>query len=316
MKKKLVVGGSLGLVLLLVLYAVGRQPLVAAWGHIRGEPFHAGWPASHWRQLLGGGPAEQAQAIETFEGAGSAAAPVLAAVLQDQRRASAEVRCLAAELLGKVGSGADATAASLIAALQDPDPHVRSVASAAVPKANVPARVGVPALVDLLGREQNPVHVRALSEYRNAAEPGLAVLLQILGNPEVDTETRWNAVRAIGKIGAPAARAVPALVAALQDPAATIREHSAEALGDIGPPAAEAAQPLAAVLQDPAPRVRRDAVRSLGQIGPSARTVLREIQAALQDPEEMVRQAARTTLQTIAPETLPEPAKPAASGGK
>jgi len=311
-----VVGVILGLAVALVLIAVGRQPLVAVWGHLRGEPFYAGWPASHWRQLLGGGPGEQAEALETLEGAGSAGAPVLAAVLQDQRRASAEVRCLAAELLGKVGSGADAAATSLVAALQDPDPYVRSVASAAVPKANVPARVGVPALVELLGREQNPVHVRALSEYRSEAEPGLAVLLQIMKNPDVDTETRWNAIRAIGKIGAAAASAVPALVAALQDPAATIREHSAEALGDIGPPAAEAAQPLASVLHDPAPRVRRDAVRSLGQIGPSARAVLSDIQAALQDQEEIVRQAARNTLQALAPETVAEPVKTAASGAK
>ncbi len=304
MKKKLVFGAIL-LAVVVSLIVAGRQPLVALWGHVTGEPFYQGWPASHWRRMLAGGPAQQAEAIETLEGAGSQAAPVLAAVLQDQRQSSGEVRCLAAELLGKVGAGAEATPTSLVAALDDPDAHVRSVASASLPKANVPAEVAVPALVDLLGREQNPVHVRALSEYRDAAKPGLPVLLEILANSKLDSETRWNAARTIGKIGAKAASAVPALVAVLQDPAATIREHAAEALGDIGPPAAEAVKPLASVLNDPAPRVRRDAVRSLGQIGPPARTVVSEIQALLKDKEEIVREAARTTLQTIAPETLP-----------
>jgi HEAT repeat protein len=260
--------------------------------------------------MLADGPAEQAEALETLEAAGSAAAPVLAAVLQDRQRASAAVRCLAAELLGKVGAGAEATGTSLIAALQDPDAHVRSVASAALPKAGVSADVAVPALLELIGRERNPVHVRALSEYREAAQPGLPVLEEILADSQLDSETRWNAARAIGKVGAEAAGAVPSLVAALQDPAATIREHAAEALGDIGPPAAEAVPGLASVLDDPAPRVRRKAVRALGQIGQPARAVLTQVQTLLKDKEDIVRAAAQKTLQTIAPETLP--AKPEA----
>lgn len=296
------------------LAIIGRQPLVVAWGYVMGEPFYQGWPASHWRRMLAGEPAQQAAAIQTFEGAGSEAAPVLAALLQDTRRSSADVRCLAAELLGKTGAGAEAASTSLTAALNDPDAHVRNVASAALPKAGVSADVAVPALLELLRREPNPVPLRALSEYREAAEPGLPMLEKTLADTKLDSEARWNAARTIGKIGAAAASAVPSLVAVLQDPAATVREHAAEALGDIGPPAAEAVQPLAAVLDDPAPRVRRDAVRSLGQIGPPARAVLPSIQKLLSDKEDMVRTAARNTLQAIAPETLPP--KPAAKAAK
>ncbi len=318
MKKQLVVGAIL--VTVVALLVASRQPLIAVWGYATGEPLYQSRSASQWRRMLAGGPAQQAEAIETLEGAGSEAAPVLAAVLRDQRRSSAEVRCLAAELLGKVGGGWEATPASLLAALEDPDAHVRSVVSAALPKASVPAEMAVPELVELLGREQNPVHVRALSEYADAAKPGLPVLLEMLANAQLDSETRWNAARAIGKIGAEAADAVPALVTALQDPAATIREHAAEALGDIGPGAAAAVAPLVSVLHDPAIRVRRDAVRSLGQVGPAARTVVSEIQQVLlTDKEEIVREAARNTLQTIAPETLPAKtpaASPPAEAGK
>ena len=317
MKKKIALVIVLAAVVVLVI--AGRQPLVVAWGYVTGEPFYQGWPASQWRRMLAGDPAQQAAAIEAFEGAGSEAAPVLAAVLQDTQRASADVRCLAAELLGKAGAGAEVTSKSLIAALDDPDAYVRSVASAALPKAGVSADVAVPALVDRLGREPDPVHLRALSEYREAAKPGLQVLERILADSKLDSETRWNAARTIGKIGAGAASAVPSLVAVLRDPAATVREHAAEALGDIGPPAAEAVQPLASVLDDAAPRVRRDAVRSLGQIGEPARAVLPAIQKLLDDKEDIVRTAARNTLQAIAPEKFPaKPAagNPASSGDK
>jgi len=303
MKTKIILLITLAVAVALIV--AGRQPLVALWGHVTGEPFYEDWPASHWRRMLAGDPAQQAEALESLEAAGSEAAPVLASILQDRQRASAEVRCLSAELLGKVGAAAEAAGTSLIAALQDPDAHVRSVASAAVPKAGVPADVAVPALLDLLRQERNPVHVRALSEYREAAKPGLPLLEEILADSQLDSETRWNAARTIGKVGSEAASAVPALLAALQDPAATIREHAAEALGDIGPPAAEAVQSLASVLDDPAPRVRRDAVRSLGQIGQPARTVVAQIQTLLKDKEDIVRKAARDTLQAIAPETLP-----------
>ena len=283
----------------------GRQPLAGLWGLVSGEPFCRGWPVSHWRRMLAGDPAQQAGAIEQLEGAGPDAVPVLVALLEDPPRSGPEVRCLAAELLGKTGSGDETAVSSLVAALDDPDAYLRSVASAALAKSGAPADIAVPALVGLLQRERNPVHVRALSEYRDGAQPGLPVLLEILADPQLDSETRWNAARTIGKIGPAAASAVPALAAALQAPAATIREHAAEALGDIGPPAAAAVQPLAAVLHDSAPRVRRDAVRSLGQIGQPARAVVNEIQELLKDKEDIVREAARNTLQTIAPELLP-----------
>ncbi len=314
MKTKIVLGITFAVAVALIV--AGRQPLLAVWGYVQGEPFYQGCPASHWRRMLSGGPAAQAEAMETLEAAGSEAAPVLAAILGDRQRASAAVRCLAAELLGTVGAGAEDASVSLIAALQDPDKHVRSVASPALPTTGVPADVAVPALLDLLRREPNPVHVRALSEYRKAANPGLAVLEEILANPELDSETRWNAARAIGKVGAETPGAAASLAAALLYPTATIREHAAEALGDLGPLATKAVAPLAAVLDDPAPRVRRKAVRALGQIGQPSRAVLPQIQSLLKDSDDTVRKAAQQTLETIAPETLPptkaKAAKPAA----
>ncbi len=309
------VGILVGVVLLtfagLVLAGVG--PLVVVRGWLTGEAFFAGRPASDWRRALCGDPGRRADAIAGLESGGQEAAAVLAAILSDRRRSNAEARWSSAELLGKVGTASPGAEAALVAALQDPDPYVRGVAAAAVPKAGVSSLVAVPALTEFLRRERDPVSLRALSEYRAAAQPALPLFLDILGDPSLGEESRWNAARTIGKLGPAGVSAVPALVACLKDDAATVREHAAEALGDIGPPASEGVAGLVAVLNDPAPRVRRDAVRSLGQIGEPARIAVPQIKPLLDDKEAIVKAAARTALSVLAPDELP--AKPAASKG-
>jgi HEAT repeat protein len=219
------------------------------------------------------------------------------------------------EILGKIGPEADAASDTVLAALNDPDPHVRTVAAAALPKIGVPAAQAVPALIQRLEAEPGVVPGRALSEYRDQAIDALPALVEVLRNKELDSETRWNAARTLGKLGPGGTDAIPALVESLQDTAPTVREHAAEALGDIGRPASEAVPALVAVLSDSATRVRRDAVRSLGQIGPASRVAVAQIKRLLNDPEDIVRQAARDALQAISPEELP-PEKPAAKSGE
>lgn len=292
------VGGTL------VLAGIG--PLAVVRGRLTGEAFFDGRPTTHWRRALQGEPGLRAEAIASLESGGPQAGDVLAALLGDRRGDSAELRWTAAELLGQIGAESPAIEAALIAALADPDPCVRGVAVAAIPRVGIAADIAVPALQEFLRREPDPVSLRVLSEYRAAAQPALPLLVDILGDRSQGAETRWNAARTIGKVGAGAQSAVPALVAALTDGEATVREHAAEALGDIGPPAAAAVADLAAVLTDPATRVRRDAVRSLGQIGPPARAVVPQMKTLLNDPEGMVRDTARNALRAIAPEELPE----------
>lgn len=294
--------------LLVGLTVAGVPPLVVAWGRISGQQFFRGWPTGLWRRALAADPVRREEALAQFESGGTEAVAVLAELLQDTRYSSAEVRWTAADMLGKVGASNPVAAVAILGAMRDPDPHVRNVAAAAMPKAGVVPDAGVPALIKLIGEDRQPVPLRALSEYRSAAHPALTLLAEILANRELDEETRWNAARTIGKVGPTATAAIPALVAALQDEAATVREHAAEALGDIGPNAGEAVGALASVLTDRATRVRRDAVRSLGQIGATARPAVPEIKRLLHDPEPVVRKAAEETLRAIAPEELPAPA--------
>jgi HEAT repeat protein len=234
---------------------------------------------------------------------------VLIELLEEPGSDAAELRWNAAEILGEIGRDASLAGRSLLAALDDQDQHVRAVAARALPAVGVPAEQALEPLRDMLKQDQAIVAARVISEYKANARPALADLVDVLTDKTLDSETRWNAARTIGKIGPDAAEAIPVLVASLEDNVDTVREHAAEALGDIGPPAGGSVQALVAVLDDPATRVRRDAVRSLGQVGEEAVVAVPEIKNLLDDPEEIVREAARNTLLAIAPEELPKKKK-------
>ena len=290
------------------IMAVLIEPTGKVLGWLRGEPFLDGRPLGYWSAQLNGSPAENAAALEALGVADRAESePMLVALYHHRSDAdAAEQRWTALELLTKLAPLGDPGQAALIAALHDPDEHVRSVAVAALPKAGVTADRAVPLLVEQLQGSADVVAARALSEYRGAAVTALPDLLQLMSNAAASVEARWNAVRTIGKIGPEAVTALPALIDELDHPEDTIREHAAEAIGDLGPSTAELGVPaLRGVLNDPYVKVRRDAVRSLGYIGPAAAAAVDDILPLLQDPEQIVRVAAREALQKIAPERAP-----------
>ncbi len=299
---------TVAILVVLGALAVWLDPTRVLIGALRGESFFAGRPTSYWKHALEGDPAVQADALQRFEQGGAGATSVLIELLRDSHGSSTEVRCTAIEILVQLGADAAAAGPNLLAAVKDPDPYVRSVAAASLAPVQVPAADAVPVLIEMLQGGQKLAAARALSEYRGEAAAALDVLIAVMQDKTLDSETRWNAARTLGKLGAEGADAVPALVEALGDETTTVREHAAEALGDIGPPAAAAVEDLVGVLDDPAVRVRRDAVRSLGQIGPAARVGVAEMKKRLDDPEPIVRDAARNALRAIAPEELP-PAK-------
>lgn len=307
--------GFAAVILGVLVLAVGWfEPTRVLRGKLRGEPFVHDRPASFWAEQLAAEPGQRAKAIERLTQGGRRSVSVLEHLLRES--ASAEIRCAAAELLGQLGSDARPAATQLLASLKDADSHVRVISAATLPKVEAPATDAVPALLELLKREPRPEVSRALSVYRKAAKPAVPELMIILSNQKLDSESRWNAARTLGKIGTEAVESIPLLVECLHDEATTVREHSAEALGDIGPAAGETAGDLAQLLNDPNTRVRRDAVRSLGQIGPSAKAVAAEVEKLLSDPEQIVREAALVTLKVIAPERVPVSKKPEKSDAK
>lgn len=298
-------------ILAIVCLGAWYEPTGSVRGYLRGEPFFAGRSTGHWERLLASDdPAQSDAALAALSDGGSAASAVLCALT---RRLSAppEVRWNAAELLGKAGIQSAEVSETLLAALRDPDPHVRTVAADAVPKVQTEAVQAVPALSQLLDTQHDVPIIRALSVYREQAQPALPRLRELMNDRSLPSEVRWNAARTIGKMGAAGAAAVPALIPLMKDEEPTVREHAAEAAGDIGPAAESAVPALLETLTDSFHKARRDAVRSLGQIGgDTARSAVPEIEKMLSDPEEIVRVAARKTLEQL---TGTAPAEPAGS---
>ncbi len=291
------------------------EPSRSVRGWVRGEPFFAGRSVSAWEQALTSeDPATHAQALKELSEGGESASAVLC-TLALRRSAAPEVRCDAVEQLGKSGGQSDRVRSHLLQALQDPDPHVQTLAAEAVAKVNTEAERAVPALTKLLDVQATVPTIRALSTYGEQAKPALDRLVAIMQDRALPSEVRWNAVRTIGKMRAAGLDAVPALIPLMKDEEPTVREHAAEAIGDIGPLAKDAIPALVETLEDSFYKARRDAVRSLGQLGPVARSALPEIEKRLEDSEAIVREAARTAIERVsgeppAPTDAPEKGKP------
>jgi len=110
---------------------------------------------------------------------------------------------------------------------------------------------------------------------------------------------RLTGVYALQRMGAAAAPASPALVAALHDENGLVRFEAAEALFRIGAPAVP---PLAAQVSSERDEVRLVAVQTLGRIGLAAAPALPDLRAATADPTTDVRDAAIFALSVVQPE--------------
>lgn len=146
-------------------------------------------------------------------------------------------------------------------------------------------------------RSRHPEAVPLLQEalrQRRPRDPGAGV--------EENAVAR-NAARALGKLGSPAAAAIPDLLATLEDDDHGLREAAARALGDLrasaavdplcrrlasGPAVAGALQPGTPRLQEPCEAL----LEALGEIGVGGAAVLAVIQPFVEHERPLIRSAA------------------------
>jgi HEAT repeat protein len=267
--------------------------------YFTGEPFYKNRAASAWGRALRADDPQSPDARRTLVAGGAQAVPVLTWLLQSKAGGawgSAEWRWTAAEVLRDIGPDAAAAAPALVAALTDPDAHVRAVAAEALGAIHPKDPAVVAALTERLKTDDARHAARALASFGTEGQAAGPALIELLHH--ADPAERWSAAWALGRLRV--GDAVGPLTAALKDEDAEVREHAAEALGDIGPASAPAVGALTAALKDPNFRVRRDAARSLSQIGPPAAPAvpaLRELKRT--DPEEPVRAAAAQSLKAL-----------------
>lgn len=104
---------------------------------------------------------------------------------------------------------------------------------------------------------------------------------------------RLRAAKDLGRLGWLAREALPALVRALDDDDAKVRETAAHAIGGMGP---EALPTLVLMLGHEDKYVRRNAVWALGKLGPLARPALADLCQSLKDQDPRTASGAAQAL--------------------
>jgi hypothetical protein len=202
--------------------------------------------------------AVRAECASALGPSGRAALPTLFAALGDR---SEFVRASAARALSRIELAAE-DVPRLREALRSPDRYVVAFAAWSLGNLGAAAGPAVPALAEVLSRDDtNAVVAAALARIGPAAAEAVGVLREALRSENPDR--RWRAARTLGRIGPAAAPAVPLLAAALGDPNGAVRQHAARALGRIGPAARPAAGALQVATGDRDAEVRREARQAL-----------------------------------------------------
>ena len=162
--------------------------------------------------------------------------PQLTAQIRRLQSSDLIARADAAEALGKVGPAA---APRIAAVLQNGDPQVRAVAEDALGNMGPDAAAAAPALAEMLRDEDGTVRNNAAQALKNIGPAAGIVaprIVELLADD--DKGVRYAAALALYWTNPPEA-AAPALVEALRDKERLVRLYSAKALAEIAPPAAQ-----------------------------------------------------------------------------
>lgn len=259
------------------------------------------------------------EVIEALGEIGVETKPVFDALSSDQTL----VRETAARTLARLGSSASGTAPALMDLLKsERDPTVRAAVFSALPSVQADPKRALTLLLAAIDDENELVRragVTSLLLLRSAQSELISALTAMLGNANPTTSER--AADVLGRIGAPARAALPALIQAVakrqpppaafidalvqfgpvsvpeilrtisaENPDAITREHwSVQALKTMG---GMAEAPLSAALSDGSVAARLTAARALGEMGLQARPAARALLKACTDADPRVRASA------------------------
>lgn len=111
-----------------------------------------------------------------------------------------------------------------------------------------------------------------------------------------ESDDRYNASIALGKMGPDAKAAVPTLTKALKDTEGRVRAAAARALGRVGAQARSSAASVVELLKDPDPAVRASAAGALHGIETESKDAVPALVSLLNDSDARVRMATITAL--------------------
>jgi HEAT repeat protein len=236
-----------------------------------------------------------ASAVPAGAASPGATGPALDVLVASLKSPDAKARAGAVDALLKGAAGNPAVPGAVARLLGDADTGVRQSAASLLAEL---ARQGAqsPQAVDpLLAALNDPdLHVRGLSAMALGfmREPRAVDALVALTRDK-ELQVRADALYALASLGTD--RAVDAVIAALKDADWRVRASAASNLGRA--PQARTVVPVLALLKDVRPEVRQEAARALGEIGDAKATG--PLTEAARDPDAKVREAAQWALDRI-----------------
>jgi HEAT repeat protein/lysophospholipase L1-like esterase len=222
------------------------------------------------------------------------AGPALVARLDDPDE---NVRLRAADALVAIGPS-PTWLPRLIELLEQEASPAQAVAARVVAAMGPAAREAVPSLVAAIGESDDVTRsaiALALAQIGPDARAAVPALLAVMAG---QGEARFRAVEAVGLIRDPSA--VTALCDALRDPAGDMRWQAARALGRIGPAAHPCAPSLLKALKDASSDVRMAALRALPRLGVPPDQLRPAVEELRSDPNAEVRSEAGQVLRKLA----------------
>ncbi len=180
----------------------------------------------------------------------------------------------------------------LLETVKNDNPRVQSAAVRGLMDLKAPPQQLVPALGYVVLNGEEPAVGEALGALALLGDAAIEVLDDALER----SEARGRAALLITYLGAKAKGTVPALITALSDPDAEVRQELLFALASMGPDAAPAIDAIVVSLDDENTANRAVAALALGKIGPDAKSAVPKLQKELASADSLVRVASAFAL--------------------
>ena len=230
-----------------------------------------------------------ARSLEIIGGDARESVPVLATML---RKDIPQCRFEAALALGSIGGDG---VTELVAAVESTDSNVRYAAISGLGNVRTCENAVVLALLLAAGDPANSVPAGgALSRFSTNALPFLKNALE---NPS--PETRRQAIRALGSLGASRDEIVPPLLKMVKDSDPGCRVQATQVLGMSAVPNPTMIAGLVGALDDPDIQVRVAAIRGLQQGHLTTACAVTDLARCLDDKSPLVRESAAQALGAI-----------------
>ncbi len=191
---------------------------------------------------------------------------------------------------------------NILTGLSSDNNNVRLAAARALADIDLPDALVGPPLAKVMAKLQADTPEKLMPIVDAFAALGSKAVPGCIRSLQNKRPFRFYAIQVLIRIGADAAPAVPALMATLDDPDATLRREALFALGAIGPDAAAATDKIIEKLTDSDSDVAHAACYALSQIGTAAQAALPALAKQMNSSDDFMRIAAVWTALKINPD--------------